>query len=59
MLQLLLYVIVCALTAIGGIDRRGGFFMTFCLALVFSPFIVLPILLLSSPFRGVQWRRRG
>jgi hypothetical protein len=58
MLELLLYVAVCALTGIGGLDRRGGFFMTFLLALVFSPLIVLPILLLSSPFRGTQWRQR-
>ncbi len=58
MLELLLYVVVCALTGIGGLDRRGGFFMTFFLALVFSPLIVLPILLISSPFRGVQWRQR-
>ena len=58
MIELILYVVVCALTGIGGIDRRGGFFMTFFLALVFSPLIVLPVLLISSPFRGVQWRQR-
>jgi hypothetical protein len=58
MLELLLYVVVCALTGIGGIDRRGGFFMTFFLALIFSPLIVLPVLLISSPFRGVPWRQR-
>jgi hypothetical protein len=58
MLELFLYVVICALTGIGGIDRRGGFFMTFFLALVFSPLIVLPVLLISSPFRGVQWRQR-
>ena len=58
MLELLLYVVLCALTAIGGIDRRGGFFMTFLLALVFSPLIVLPVLLITHPFRGVQWRQR-
>ena len=59
MLEVILYVVVCALTGIGGIDRRGGFFMTFFFALVFSPLIVLPVLLLSSPFRTVQWRRRS
>lgn len=58
MLELLLYVVICALTGIGGIDRRGGFFMTFFLALIFSPLIVLPVLLISSPFRGVQWRQQ-
>jgi hypothetical protein len=57
MLELVLYVTVCALTGIGGIDRRGGFFMTFLLALVFSPLIVLPVLLITFPLRGVQWRR--
>jgi hypothetical protein len=58
MLEVILYVAVCALTGIGGIDRRGGFFMTFFLALVFSPLIVLPVLLISSPLRAIQWRRR-
>lgn len=57
MLELILYVVVCALTAIGGIDRRGGYFMTFCLALVLSPMIVLPVLLISSPFRGARRRQ--
>jgi hypothetical protein len=59
MLELILYVVVCALTAIGGIDRRGGFFLTFFLALLFSPLIVLPVLLISLPLRGVvRWRQR-
>jgi hypothetical protein len=59
MLELILYVVVCALTGIGGIDRRGGFFLTFILALVFSPLIVLPVLLISLPLRGVaRWRQR-
>lgn len=58
MLEVILYVAVCALTGIGGIDRRGGFLMTFFLALVLSPLIVLPVLLISSPLRAIQWRRR-
>jgi hypothetical protein len=58
MLEVILYVVVCALTGIGGIDRRSGFFVTFFLALVFSPLIVLPVLLISSPLRAIQWRRR-
>jgi hypothetical protein len=58
MLEVILYGVVCALTGIGGIDRRGGFFVTFFLALVFSPLIVLPVLLISSPLRAIQWRRR-
>ena len=59
MLELILYVVVCALTAIGGIDRRGGFFLTFLLALVLSPLIVLPILLLTFPLRGTRWWQRS
>jgi hypothetical protein len=59
LLEIILYVVICALTAIGGIDRRGGYFMTFLLALVFSPLIVLPILLLTTPFRGRQSRQRS
>jgi hypothetical protein len=57
MLEVILYVVICALTGLGGIDRRGGFFVTFFIALVFSPLIVLPVLLLSSPFRSIRWRR--
>jgi hypothetical protein len=56
--ELLLYVVVCALTGIAGMDRRLGFFMTFFLALVFTPLIVLPILLISGPLRRGEWRRR-
>lgn len=54
MLEVILYVVICALTGIGGIGRRGGFFVTFFLALVFSPLIVLPVLLISSPFRKTR-----
>jgi hypothetical protein len=56
--ELIIYVIVCALTGIAGMDRRLGFFMTFFLALAFSPLLVLPALLISSPLRKAEWRHR-
>jgi len=55
--ELILYIVVCALTAIAGMDRRLGFFMTFFLALAFSPFLILPVLLICGPSRTIEWRR--
>jgi hypothetical protein len=57
--QLMLYMTFCALTAIGGIDRRGGFFTFFFLALVLTPLIVLPVLLISAPLREIRRRKRS
>jgi hypothetical protein len=59
MLEVIFYVVVCALTGIGGMDRRGGFFLTFFFAIVLSPLIVLPVLLISHPLRRAQWRQRS
>jgi hypothetical protein len=56
--ELIIYVVFCALTGIGGMDRRLGFFTTFFLALAFTPFLVLPFLLISGPSRNSKWRGR-
>jgi len=56
--ELIMYVVFCALTGIGGMDRRLGFFTTFFLALAFTPFLVLPILLISAPSSSSKWRSR-
>jgi hypothetical protein len=58
MLEVSVYIIFCLLTGLCGIDRRLGFFGTFLLALVTTPLIVLPILLLTGPSRRFDWRRR-
>jgi hypothetical protein len=45
-------VIFCLLVAICGIPRRSGFFATFILSVVFTPVLVLLVLLMTAPARG-------
>ncbi|MEJ2376072.1 MAG: hypothetical protein P8Y53_01850 [Pseudolabrys sp.] len=59
MLETIIYVIFCILTGLCGIDRRMGFLGTFLLALVTTPLIVLPLLLITGPNRRFEWRRRS
>jgi hypothetical protein len=61
MVEAVIYIIFCALTGVLGIDRRMGFFGTFLIAIVTTPFVVLPILLLTGPSSGRVgwWRRRN
>ena len=61
MVEAVIYIIFCVLTGLLGIDRRMGFFGTFLIAIVTTPFIVLPILLLAAPSSGRVgwWRRRN
>jgi hypothetical protein len=59
MLESIIYVVFCLLTGFCGIDRRMGFFGTFLLALLTTPLVVLPLLLLTGPNRRVEWRRRA
>jgi hypothetical protein len=58
MLESIVYIIFCLLTALCGIQRRMGFFGTFLLALVITPLVVLPVLLLTGPSRRFEWQRR-
>jgi hypothetical protein len=59
MLEVVVYLVFCVLTGLCGIDRRMGFFGTFFLALITTPFVVLPVLLLTGPSRRAEWRRRN
>jgi hypothetical protein len=59
MLEAVVYIIFCVLTGLCGSVRRMGFFGTFVLALVTTPLVVLPVLLLTGPSRRVEWRRRA
>ena len=62
MLEAVIYIVFCVLTGLLGIDRRMGFFGTFLIAIVTTPFIVLPILLITAPSSGRVgwwWRRRN
>ena len=58
MLEASIYIAFCALTGFCGMGRRMGFFGTFVLALVATPLVALPVLLLTGPSRNVEWRRR-
>jgi hypothetical protein len=59
MLEPIVYIILCVLTGLCGSQRRMGFFGTFILAIVTTPLVVLPVLLLTGPSRRVEWRRRS
>jgi hypothetical protein len=58
MLEATVYITFCLLTGLCGVDRRMGFFGTFAVALVATPLVVLPVLLLTGPSRRIEWRRR-
>lgn len=58
MLEALVYIVFCLLTGLCGIDRRMGFFGTFVLALVVTPLVVLPVLLITGPSRRAALRRQ-
>jgi hypothetical protein len=49
MLEAIIYIAFCLLTGLYGIDRRIGFFGSFFLALVITPLVVFPLLLLTGP----------
>ena len=63
MVEAVIYIVFCVLTGLLGIDRRMGFFGTFLIAIVTTPFFVLPVLLLTAPSSGRVgwwwWRRRN
>jgi hypothetical protein len=58
MLEAIIYIILCVLTGLCGSHRRMGIFGTFLLAVIFTPVIMLPVLLLTGPSRRIEWRRR-
>jgi hypothetical protein len=57
MLEAIIYIILCLLTGLCGSQRRMGFFWTFILAIITTPLVVLPVLLLTGPSRRIEWRR--
>jgi hypothetical protein len=59
MVETVVYILLCVLTGFCGIDRRMGFLGTFLLAIITTPIVVLPLLLLTGPSRRrVEWRRK-
>jgi len=59
MIEVIAYITFCVLTGLCGAHRRMGFLGTFLVALVITPLLVLPILLLTGPSRDVEWRQRS
>jgi hypothetical protein len=59
MIETVIYIVFCLLTGLCGIGRRMGFFGTFVLALITTPLVVLPLLLITGPSRQIEWRRRS
>jgi len=57
MLEAIIYIILCLLTGLCGSQRRMGFLGTFFLAIITTPLVVLPVLLLTGPSRRIEWRR--
>jgi hypothetical protein len=58
MAEVIVYIGFCVLTGLFGSDRRLGLLGTFLLALILTPVVVLPVLLLTGPSHRVEWRRR-
>ncbi|HML08067.1 MAG TPA: hypothetical protein VK430_08085 [Xanthobacteraceae bacterium] len=58
MLEAIVYIILCVLTGLCGVNRRMGFLGTFLLALVVTPLLVLPVLFITGPSRRIEWRLR-
>jgi peptidoglycan/LPS O-acetylase OafA/YrhL len=58
MVEAIFYIVFCLLTGLCGMHRRMGFFVTFLAALVFTPVLVLLLLLMTGPSHRVEWHRR-
>jgi hypothetical protein len=56
-IALILYIMFSLLVGLCGSQRRMGFIGTFLLSLLFTPVIVLIVLLLTGPSQRV-WHRR-
>lgn len=54
MLEAIVYIIACILTGMCGSRRRMGFIGTFLFALLTTPLVVLPVLLLTSQARRAE-----
>jgi hypothetical protein len=59
MLESIVYLILCVLTAFCGVHRRIGFFGTPILAIIVTPMLMLPVLLLTGPSRRFEWHPRS
>jgi hypothetical protein len=59
MVESIVYLNLCVLTAFCGVHRRMDFFGTLILAIIVTPMVMLPILLLTGPSRRFEWHPRS
>jgi hypothetical protein len=57
-IAVILYIMFSLLVGLCGSQRRMGFVGTFLLSLLFTPVVVLIVLLLTGPSQRVVWHRR-
>jgi len=55
---LILHLVFSVLVGLCGSQRRMGFIGTFILSLIFTPVVVLVVLLLTGPSSRIAWHRR-
>jgi hypothetical protein len=54
MVEAILYIAICVLTGLCGRATRVGFAGTFVVALIATPLLVLPVLLLIAPRHRIE-----
>lgn len=54
---IIIYLLFCLLTALCGSQRRIGFLGTFIISIFITPVLMLILLLLTGPSRGIEWHR--
>jgi hypothetical protein len=54
----IIYIIFCFLVGLCGSQRRIGFFGAFIISVFITPVVMLIVLLLTGPPRGIEWHRR-
>jgi hypothetical protein len=59
MLEAIVYITLCVLTGLRGVNRRMGFLGMFVLARASAPLLALPVLFFTGPSRRVEWQPQG
>jgi hypothetical protein len=55
---IIIYLVFCLLVGLCGSQRRIGFLGTFIISVFITPVVMLIVLLLTGPSRGIEWHRR-
>jgi len=54
MIEAIVYIVICILTGVCGKESRVGFAGTFIAAVILTPLLVLPVLLLTCPSYRIE-----